>query len=59
MANYVIKLSPEGEEIRVKSLRRAAELAQGRTFIAQKIRRGGRTGAWAKYIQKGRMVHCV
>ena len=60
MSKYLIKLSKDGDEIGVHSLKRAACLSFGRPFIARKIRRrrrlGYRLGPWKKYVLQGNMV---
>jgi len=58
MANYEVKFL-DGSSARVRSLRRAAELAYGVPFVARKLLRKNRKTTWAKFIFKQGRIHCL
>jgi len=59
MSRYEIKFDAAGAPLRVRSLRAAAKLAQGRPFVARKLLRKKRKGPWAKYKCTGNLVRSV
>ena len=58
MAKYLVMLS-DGTKHKGHSLKRAATLSGGTSFIAQKVGRGGKRGRPPRrYKVLGKMVHC-